>query len=156
MEKAKFIETLWPALAPARLDGFNMRALLAQIAMETGWLEHVNKFGSGFSTFNLFNITAGQHWQGTVCQVPTHEFINGKKVAMTRPFRAYPSYEESVKDYLRLIRGSQRYLLAYTHRGDMERYPGELQTAGYATDPSYAMKIIQTARALPTLPGEEA
>jgi peptidoglycan hydrolase FlgJ len=156
VEKHDFIKTLWGALEPARKAGFNMRALLAQIAMETGWLEHVNKFGSGLSTFNLFNITAGQHWTGPVCQVPTHEVIHGKRVSMTRPFRAYPSYEASVRDYLDLIQKPGRYEKAWANRGDQELYPGELQKAGYATDPTYAMKIIQTARALPPLPGEEA
>jgi flagellar protein FlgJ len=155
MDKQEFITTLWGALKPATDDGFNARALLAQIALETGWLDHINKFQSSFSTFNLFNITAGPGWQGIVCHVPTHEVVHGKRVPMTRPFRAYSSYEDSIKDYMALITGAHRYILAYSHRGDMERYLKELGAAAYSTNPQYAMQVILVARDLPRLPDEE-
>ena len=56
-------------------------------------------------------------------------------------FRAYGSYEESFKDYARLINESPRYAQAKTQTGSAYAYASGLQRAGYATDPQYAAKL---------------
>lgn len=155
-KKAWFIAELWDALQPARDEGFNQRALLAQIALETGWLEHVNwDAPRGRPSFNLFNMKSGHSWTGDVSEVTTHEYVGGNKVKIVDRFRSYPNYAASVADYIKLIKTLPRYQEAYAKRGDLESYPKALKSAGYATDPRYASSIIATARALPRLPEEE-
>ncbi|MEG2046831.1 MAG: glucosaminidase domain-containing protein, partial [Comamonas sp.] len=63
-------------------------------------------------------------------------------------FRAYDSYEESFRDYARLIGTNPRYEKAMSQTGSAHAYASELQKAGYATDPAYAQKLgraIQSA-----------
>ena len=61
-----------------------------------------------------------------------------KKVAK---FRAYSSYEESFRDYAKLINDSPRYAKAKLQTGNAQAYASGLQKAGYATDPEYAAKL---------------
>lgn len=160
MEKREFVAMLLPHLAPAVDRGYSARALLAQIALETGWAEHICKDReTGKTSNNLFNITADNlrggrwvrqpGWKGEVVRVRTHEVLKGVRVAVTRLFRAYPSFGESVADYLRLIERSERYMVAYLNRGNVEEYFRALQEGGYATAEDYAKMLIATARKMP-------
>ena len=80
----------------------------------------------------------------------TTEYIDGKPRKVTAKFRAYDSYEESFRDYARLIKESPRYEKAESvaKTGSAVAYAAALQKAGYATDPEYARKLsgaIQSA-----------
>jgi flagellar protein FlgJ len=83
--------------------------------------------------------------------VTTTEYINGTPRKVTAKFRAYGSYEESFKDYARLITESPRYEKARAKTHSALAYAAELQKAGYATDPQYAAKLsraIQSTQAV--------
>jgi flagellar protein FlgJ len=56
-------------------------------------------------------------------------------------FRAYSSYEESFKDYARLMKSSPRYSKVVAQASTAEGFAHGLQKAGYATDPAYAEKL---------------
>ena len=56
-------------------------------------------------------------------------------------FRAYGSYEESFRDYARLITQNPRYAQASQQTASVQGYTNGLQRAGYATDPAYAAKL---------------
>ena len=56
-------------------------------------------------------------------------------------FRAYDSYEDSFRDYARLITQSPRYAQASQQTESARAFAGGLQKAGYATDPQYAAKL---------------
>jgi len=58
-------------------------------------------------------------------------------------FRVYPSTAESYRAHSNLLTSSRYKHLANYGRYDYERWAEGLQKAGYATDPSYAKKIIQ-------------
>ena len=58
-------------------------------------------------------------------------------------FRAYDSYQESFNDYVHFIKSNPRYGSAIKMAAKPERYMQELQQAGYATDPSYAAKMMR-------------
>ena len=55
------------------------------------------------------------------------------------------SYEESFKDYARLIGNNDRYrnVVAQAQTGGAEGFARGLQKAGYATDPDYASKLAR-------------
>lgn len=132
----------------ARDSGIPSHYMLGQAGHETGWGKSEIRNSDGSNSFNLFGIKAGKGWTGKVAEVTTTEYINGAPKKITAKFRAYGSYEESFRDYARLIGSNPRYEKAMGQMGSATAYAAELQKAGYATDPAYAQKLgraIQSA-----------
>lgn len=137
-----FVQKLYPyAIQAAKQLGVEPKVLLAQAALETGWGRSVIKNSDG-SSFNLFNIKASKGWHGEQIQVSTLEFEQGVAKKVNAGFRAYASFQESFQDYVGFIKNNPRYGIALQQVGNGERYLQELQRAGYATDPSYAKKVM--------------
>ena len=93
-------------------------------------------------------IKATGDWKGKVTEAVTTEYVNGVPRKTVAKFRAYDSYEDSFRDYAKLINQSPRYEQARAQTGSAEAYASALQKAGYATDPAYARKLsgaIQSA-----------
>ncbi len=138
-----FVQQLWPhARDAARQLGVAPEALLAQAALETGWGRSVIAQPDGTSSYNLFGIKAAGNWNGKQVNVPTLEYAGGVPVRSRASFRAYDSYAESFQDYVQLVRDNPRYRDALRQAGDPGAYLKALQSAGYATDPAYANKIV--------------
>lgn len=140
---SNFVESLRPlARKAADLLGVDTDILLSQSALETGWGQKVLQCPDGSSSFNFFNIKAGDDWHGDVVKVPTIEYQNGVAVREWASFRAYSSPEESFADYARLISENPRYQRALECAENPRAYMHALANAGYATDPSYAQKVL--------------
>lgn len=145
--RKEFINRLMPLAETAAAElGVSPSVLLAQAALETGWGRSVIRNGDGSSSFNLFGIKAGSQWDGKRAGVVSLEFDQGVAVRRAASFRAYESYEESFRDYVRFLRENPRYATALAKADDPAAYARELQKAGYATDPHYANKILSIAR----------
>ena len=127
----------------AKDSGIPASFMLGQAGHETGWGKSEIRNKDGSTSFNLFGIKAGKGWTGKVAEVTTTEFINGKAQKVSAKFRAYDSYEDSFRDYARLITENPRYekAQATAKNGSAVAYASELQKAGYATDPDYARKL---------------
>lgn len=139
----EFVRQLQPYAEQAGRElGVDPKVLLAQAALETGWGKSLLKTGKGDSSFNLFNIKTDRSWQGKQLQVSALEFDQGFARQVKSGFRAYDSYRESFRDYVRFIKDNPRYSDALKQAGNAENYLRELQQAGYATDPKYADKIL--------------
>jgi flagellar protein FlgJ len=138
-----FVRELQPhAQHAARLLGVDPNALIAQAALESGWGNSVIKNADGSSSYNLFNIKADRSWKGKQAQVSALEFDQGIARKVSSGFRAYSSYQESFNDYVNFIKNNPRYEPALSKAGNTGQYMRELQRAGYATDPSYADKVM--------------
>ena len=134
----------------AQESGIPASFMLGQAGHETGWGKSEIKHKDGSNSFNLFGIKAGKGWTGKVAEVTTTEYVDGVPRKMVAKFRAYDSYEDSFRDYARLITESPRYekAQATAKTGSAVAYAAALQKAGYATDPAYARKLsgaIQSA-----------
>ena len=125
----------------AQASGIPASFMLGQAGHETGWGKSEIRAKDGSNSFNLFGIKAGKGWTGKVAEITTTEYVNGAPQKMTAKFRAYDSYEDSFRDYARLINESPRYEKAREKVGSAVAYASELQKAGYATDPQYAKKL---------------
>ena len=137
-----FVQTLLPAAREAANQlGVDAELLIAQAALETGWGRHMIS-EDGQPSYNLFGIKADERWQGPVSNVTTSEYRNGVKLKEQAQFRAYNSYNESFADYLQFLQSGNRYHQALASHGDPASFAGQLQSAGYATDPDYATKNI--------------
>ncbi len=127
----KFLESLIEgAQATHKKYGVPASVSIAQAILESGW-------GKKAPGNNLFGIKDDKSWQGECIDVPTHEYINGKKVAVTCKFRAYPSFSESIEDHGKFLAENKRYHEAFecnTGAG----FAKAIAKAGYATDTSYA------------------
>ena len=132
------------AAAAARVEqssGIPSGFMLGQAGHETGWGKQEITLPGGAPSFNLFGIKAAGGWSGKIAEVSTTEFVDGKAHKTVARFRAYDSYEESFRDYARLITQNPRYALASQQTGSVHGYASGLQRAGYATDPDYASKL---------------
>ncbi|MFY2597568.1 flagellar assembly peptidoglycan hydrolase FlgJ [Achromobacter xylosoxidans] len=129
------------ATLASQQSGVPARLIMGQAALESGWGQREIKHEDGRTSYNLFGIKAGPSWKGKVVNVLTTEYEDGVAKKVTQPFRAYSSYEESFADYARLIGNSPRYEAVTQARNEIEA-ARRVQSAGYATDPQYAQKLI--------------
>ncbi len=63
-------------------------------------------------------------------------------------FRAYASPEQSVSDYVSLLKSNARYAAALGTGSDVQAFARGLARGGYATDPQYAAKLSAVAASL--------
>jgi flagellar protein FlgJ len=129
------------AAAVEKSSGIPSSYMLGQAGHETGWGKHEIKIAGGAPSFNLFGIKAGAGWTGKVAEISTTEYVNGVAKRTVAKFRAYDSYEDSFRDYARLITKTPRYAQASQQTGSALAFASSLQKAGYATDPDYASKL---------------
>ncbi len=122
-------------------SGIPSAFMLAQAAHESGWGRREIRHADGSSAHNLFGIKAGAGWKGATTEVATTEYVDGEPRRVTAKFRAYASYEESFRDYARLLKESPRYGQVLASAGSAQDFAQGLQKAGYATDPAYADKL---------------
>jgi flagellum-specific peptidoglycan hydrolase FlgJ len=92
---------------------------------------------------NYFGIKA-QTRQGTAGTVwfDVWEVIGGSNVMRTEPFRAYKTIADSFVDHGRFFVENGRYAAAMAAKADPKQFARAINAAGYATDPSYAIKLI--------------
>jgi len=113
---------------------------MAQAALETGW-------GKSSIGNNLFGIKArGNHspyWKGHAITADTTEYIQGEAGIYKEGFRVYNSIEDSIRDHTHFLQTNPRYKANNVFAAETpEAQAMALQTAGYATDPNYATKLI--------------
>ncbi|MBL1433307.1 MAG: flagellar assembly peptidoglycan hydrolase FlgJ [Gammaproteobacteria bacterium] len=140
--RAQFVQDIIPSInSAAQSLGVKRDAILAQAILETGWGESIIHDSQGQSSHNLFGIKANDEWQGERITTKTYEFIDGSLRPRHEDFRAYQSYDESIKDYVNFISNGERYQEALKHGDNVGAYAEKIQQAGYATDPAYAEKV---------------
>lgn len=135
VQATDFVKSVWPEVkAAAKILGVPAVAVLAQTALETGW-------GSAVPGCNLFGIKATAGETGTMRT--THEMIDGVLIPKTADFRAYESKDESILDYVSLIKTAYPDVI---DQNSVAGFATALQNGGYATDQGYARKIEQIAK----------
>lgn len=128
---------------------------MAQLAIETGW-------GKSVKGNNMTGIKANKSWTGKVISFSTREVLNGvsqyfqgtnktysSKAAVPADvepqtlFRYYESVSDSIRDHSKFLYDNERYANAGVFSSETpEQQAQALQNAKYATDPTYAKKLI--------------
>jgi flagellar protein FlgJ len=148
MSQSTFVERHTDAAIRIEKEtGIPASFMVGQAGHETGWGQHEIKMRGGKSSNNLFAIKADSSWKGKVAEVTTTEYVNGVAEKRVAKFRAYDSYDESFRDYARMITKSPRYAQASQQTGSAFAFASSLQKAGYATDPNYANKLSRAIEA---------
>ncbi len=112
---------------------------LGQIILES--LGNYNGLsGLAFEAKNLFGIK-GTGTAGSV-NMNTTEYVDGQPIVTTAQFAKYNTYFDSMVDHANLLLTAryQKYLKNVTSIVD---YARGIQSAGYATDPDYANKLLK-------------
>ncbi|WPG20040.1 flagellar assembly peptidoglycan hydrolase FlgJ [Kosakonia cowanii] len=130
-----------PAMAVARLSGIPHQLIIAQAALESGWGKREILTEEGKPSHNLFGVKATAEWHGETTEITTTEYENGVAQKIKDKFKVYSSYAEALEDYTSLISRNPRYKNVVKSETP-EIAAKALQTAGYATDPAYAKKLI--------------
>ncbi|HUC18833.1 MAG TPA: glucosaminidase domain-containing protein [Acetobacteraceae bacterium] len=129
-----FAKSIWPYIAKsARSLQVSPIALLAQSALETGW-------GSSTPDNNIFGIKEHDNLPAT--KDATTEEQSGSVISTIANFSAYPSVAQSTTDYTNLVMTHFRSAIGSS---SISRFAAALQNNGYATDSSYANKIVEIA-----------
>jgi flagellar protein FlgJ len=145
--QAGFVEQHADVAARVGQDsGIPAAFMVGQAGHETGWGKSEIRMKDGSNSYNLFGIKAGGGWTGKVAEITTTEYVGGKAQKVTAKFRAYDSYEDSFRDYARMINESPRYAAARGKTDSALGYATELKRAGYATDPAYASKLSRAIK----------
>lgn len=118
------------------VDEMKKHKIPASITLAQGILES----GAGQSTLarksnNHFGIKCGSNWRGKT--------VRHDDDARNECFRAYSHPRESYEDHSKFLANGARY--AFLFKLDITDYKGwarGLKKAGYATDPSYANRLI--------------
>jgi len=113
---------------------------LSQAILESDWGESTNATDNN----NLFGVKAYGTQSGKL--MTTQEYYDGAYHTVKRRFRVYNSWHDSLVDHAKKLAygttwDSQHYA-AVIQAKDYQTAAQALQTAGYATDPSYAQKLI--------------
>ncbi|MDR1102649.1 MAG: glucosaminidase domain-containing protein [Tannerella sp.] len=155
-KEAEFVRLVYPAAQRLyeSVDGLHPLFVTAQAALETGW--KIRTAGN-----NIFGITKGASWTGSVNLLPTFEIFSTSDRQFTPPekvisveqlapdkyrynvyreFRAYDSLEDSLADHLSLLKGPL-YSAAWPYRHDPREY-ARCIAGTYATSPDYAKTLV--------------
>jgi len=119
----------------------------AQAILESGWgSSELAKAPNN----NLFGIKDSEDWNGEIVTVPTQEYVNGDYITVNAAFRKYASWNDSVVDHAKFFTSTEWRKNNYrkvVNETDYRIAAQELKNAGYATDPSYAGKLISLIEA---------
>jgi flagellum-specific peptidoglycan hydrolase FlgJ len=139
-EQARFILSAAAAARESqRATGVPASVTIAQAILESFW------GGSRLSreNNNYFGIKAKEHpGSAGVVWYDTWEVEGGSNVVRREPFRAYNSMADSFVDHGRFFHQNRRYSAALAASDDPREFARAINRAGYATDPSYAPKLI--------------
>ena len=107
---------------------YPVSVLLSQAAIETG-----RRTPPGYNYFGI---------KGPGQTLQTSEYGSEGYYKTPASFRTYQNPEQSIKDYMSLI--MRKYPQAWNLRSNPEAMARAIAQGGYATDPSYAQKIVST------------
>ncbi|WP_341871008.1 glycoside hydrolase family 73 protein [Lactiplantibacillus plantarum] len=135
---AAFIKKLVPAAQQLDQQYHVLASItLSQAILESDWGQSTNATENN----NLFGVksTSGR-------LMTTQEYYDGAYHTVKRRFAVYDSWHASLVDHAKKLAygttwDSQHYV-AVIKATDYQTVAQALQTAGYATDPSYAQKLI--------------
>ena len=106
--------------------------VIAQAIVESNW-GHSQLYQEANNPFGIKGSYNGQ-----TKSFPTNEYINGKEERINANFRVYPSLKAAILDHDEVV--ARQFLPANVT--DYHRAATLLQRNGYATDPSYAKKLV--------------
>ena len=142
-----FLDAIKQGAMDGAKEGVLPSITAAQAILESGWgSSELAKAPNN----NLFGIKDSEDWNGEIVTVPTQEYVNGDYITVNAAFRKYASWNDSVVDHAKFFTSTEWRKNNYrkvVNETDYRIAAQELKNAGYATDPSYAGKLISLIEA---------
>lgn len=143
-ERKNFIDLIGPIVNKVVKElGYGnaqIQTCIAQACLESGY----GKSKLMTKAYAVFGIKADKGWVNAghkFYKAATQECYDGKNyVGIVDGFRAYDSYEESIRDYFKLLSYS-RYKKSLT-KTTVKDCITEIKNGGYATSPTYINNIV--------------
>ena len=143
----QFLSAIKQGAMDGAKEGILPSITAAQAILESGWgSSELAKAPNN----NLFGIKDSEDWNGEIVTVPTQEYVNGDYITVNAAFRKYASWNDSVVDHAKFFTSTEWRKNNYrkvVNETDYRIAAQELKNAGYATDPSYAGKLIRLIEA---------
>ena len=137
MNKENFINLVKDgAIDGHKNHGIFASVTIAQAILESGWGEST----LSIKAKNLFGIKAFDDWTGNYVTMDTTEYYNGMRQTVSARFRAYNTFNDSIKDHTKLLL-TERYR-AVREANNYKDACNALKNCGYATDPNYPSLLI--------------
>lgn len=146
------LRTRWRAL------GIDTPPSLQRVLVLVAHVWHETGAGIACHCWNLAGIKWTKGCGHDLYQVRTTEDDKaGKPTVITAPFRAYATLEESVADYLGLIRGQFGFAWPAVEAADPRDFAHRLRARGYYTAPeqTYADALVARYRQVTALISED-
>ena len=145
--QSQFLSAIKQGAMDGAKEGVLPSITAAQAILESGWgSSELAKAPNN----NLFGIKDSGDWNGEIVTVPTQEYVNGDYITVNAAFRKYASWNDSVVDHAKFFTSTEWRKNNYrkvVNETDYRIAAQELKNAGYATDPSYAGKLISLIEA---------
>jgi flagellar protein FlgJ len=142
MEPEKFINMIGNTCRDICLK-YNLPAsvCIAQAALESGWGESV------IGNYNYF----GRKWNGwgNYVKLQTTEWTGNEYETVYAKFQSYNTLEQAIEDWCQLMRHEPAYenaMAVWDSTWNLTEFVNTMAPV-YATDPSYAGKILSTIEA---------
>ena len=146
-KQSHFLSAIKQGAMDGAKEGVLPSITAAQAILESGWgSSELAKAPNN----NLFGIKDSEDWNGEIVTVPTQEYLNGDYITVNAAFRKYTSWNDSVVDHAKFFTSTEWRKNNYrkvVNETDYRIAAQELKNAGYATDPSYAGKLISLIEA---------
>jgi flagellum-specific peptidoglycan hydrolase FlgJ len=126
------------ALEQMRTHGVPASVILAQAVVESDAGRSVLATRAN----NHFGIKCKSWWEGAKYYYADDDRAASGQL-LPSCFRLYDSAEESFADHSAFLKGSERYASLFSPGNDYRAWATGLQQCGYATNPRYAMRLIQ-------------
>ncbi|CAI2577998.1 hypothetical protein AKUH1B104J_04330 [Apilactobacillus kunkeei] len=133
-----FISTISPiAQSIANSNNLYASTMVAQAALESG-------YGTSYLTQIANNLFGIKSFDGTGVKLKTSEYnSNGQAYSTYAYFKSYNSLMDSLQGYANFLTVNSRYANVFKSQAkDGFEAASNIQKDGYATDPSYATKLI--------------
>lgn len=131
------------------ISGWKTHEILPSLTIAQAILESASGTSELATRANaIFGIKAhtDPKWPKTY-EKDTQEWVNGKLVTVKAKFKAYNSWDESIRDRLKYLvtrNISGKYIYAdVVGEKDYKKAAQKIYKAGYATDPQYPFKLIK-------------
>lgn len=133
-------EMIQGAVATEKKTGVPASITLGQLVLESGYNSPNNLSGLAKNYNNYFGVKYNSNWTGA--RTPYLTNSNGEDGAY---YRWYNNTTESFLDHAKIFE-LDRYQQYFQNATSVEDYAWGLQKGGYATDPNYATKLINTIK----------
>ncbi|SPF69100.1 amidase, partial [Propionibacterium ruminifibrarum] len=136
-----YLQSALPAaIAESQQYGVPVSVALGQSILESGW--GGSTLSSRYNNYFGIKCSTSSPYQAGCVNMNSGEYVNSSYQILSSSFRTYSSPTNSFLDHGYFLTHNSRYRNAFNYTGNPDEFIRQVASAGYATDPNYAQKVI--------------